>query len=1002
MRRGATALLAVVLCAVAALAAAQNKGTSAGATRAPKGAAKPPGAPAPATPVAQVNGDVIQGKDFDALLGTYLRQSREQAKKFNQNFGKNEERLVASNVLSGLINDRLWVQEANRNNIAVQDSTVDNKIRQDAFFQTGGRLDETKFQAFKVSPQSNYKEVFRRARDIAMVDRLRGIYDKRFTPDEKKIYDEYVRQNQKHRMRWVWVRPDPGEPQPEPPASVIEAYYNAHVDDYKTPDQAGLLFACYKVGTKVDTSWEQSRLHSEELLRKLRAGAQLDSDLAAGATRINTGLIDRGKAIGILNHGPSLTDSLFLLAPKQPYEKVVLGKEGYGVLVLSDRRTAAVRPLKDRDVYPRVASRATTEYREKEQKDREHRLYENSAEHYRTRAVNARALYFDPRSFLPQAAPTAAQLHALYDERLGSFAFTDSAGKLATKSFAQVETTLVRMVPTWIADSLSDKAEREAWNDVRRGRDVFARPVPGVTVRQFINVTPSYEDTVLGPALVDSLLTSRPGHLVRMPAASPGRLIVRVESVDTAYVPSFEQLRGTLRSDVTEARNKERESAARAYYLKHKGEFLTGTQYTLGLSLIPRVDAVDLHLSDADTRLYYNQNIKKYTTEEQFHLKAIVLNVRPNSSPAEVAQYRARADSIALRLKRGEDFAALARQYTMDSQSAKLGGDMGVQTPSSIPDTAVSNAARRAKVGEITGPVRGIRGFYILRVEERTPQVVQPLDKIHDVVYRALVMDRGDEAARKAAADLMGRLKTFDELSRVASKSGGDATVTDPFEIGDEIPGIGSLPGIKAALPRMKAGQFGAVPEKGLGGYYAWMLREIIPPAPAPFEKVIKKVMERMDKDSANARVQEKLQRLQARLKDTDNLADAAYDLGVIRDTGPFVRGYIIVGLGAESLVDSFVARAKPGQISGPIAHPNGGYFVGQYLGPDPIDKADFESRKAQIRDQLLDQPEREILAGLRKRAKVKILRAELKDAWQAEMASQGGAPSGAGGPPGR
>jgi hypothetical protein len=171
---------------------------------------------------------------------------------------------------------------------------------------------------------------------------------------------------------------------------------------------------------------------------------------------------------------------------------------------------------------------------------------------------------------------------------------------------------------------------------------------------------------------------------------------------------------------------------------------------------------------------------------------------------------------------------------------------------------------------------------------------------------------------------------------------------------------------------------------------------------PAPFDKVKKQMLEKMDKDSNDVIVAAKLDTLRARLKVNDNLGEMAVDLGQVRESGPFTRSFFISGLGPEALVDSFIARAKPGDISGNIPYPSGGYLVAQYLGPDPIDSKDFEAKKTQIHDQLMDLPERGIIQGLRKKARVKILRPELKDAWKPEMAAPTADAGAPGGPPGR
>jgi len=88
----------------------------------------------------------------------------------------------------------------------------------------------------------------------------------------------------------------------------------------------------------------------------------------------------------------------------------------------------------------------------------------------------------------------------------------------------------------------------------------------------------------------------------------------------------------------------------------------------------------------------------------------------------------ARANEIATRAKNGEDFAALAKQYSEDTKSRDAGGELGwlargqlVVDNNSIPE--FDDAAFKAKVGDIVGPVKTNIGFEIIKVEDRKGKI---------------------------------------------------------------------------------------------------------------------------------------------------------------------------------------------------------------------------------------------------------------------------------------
>ena len=92
--------------------------------------------------------------------------------------------------------------------------------------------------------------------------------------------------------------------------------------------------------------------------------------------------------------------------------------------------------------------------------------------------------------------------------------------------------------------------------------------------------------------------------------------------------------------------------------------------------------------------------------------------------PTEVLdddQARELADSIRQRIMDGEDFAALAKEYSDDIGSAQEGGELGWSNPGQmVPEFEAAMAS--AEIGEITEPVRSEFGWHILEVTGRREQ----------------------------------------------------------------------------------------------------------------------------------------------------------------------------------------------------------------------------------------------------------------------------------------
>jgi len=105
---------------------------------------------------------------------------------------------------------------------------------------------------------------------------------------------------------------------------------------------------------------------------------------------------------------------------------------------------------------------------------------------------------------------------------------------------------------------------------------------------------------------------------------------------------------------------------------------------------------------------------------------------------------RAKAEDILQRIKKGENFAALALKYSEDPGSAKMGGELGYfPTGKMVPE--FENAAFSLKPGEVSDVIKTSYGYHIIKVEDTKLRKVkekgkdlneQVLAEKQDMAYR--------------------------------------------------------------------------------------------------------------------------------------------------------------------------------------------------------------------------------------------------------------------------
>jgi parvulin-like peptidyl-prolyl isomerase len=114
-----------------------------------------------------------------------------------------------------------------------------------------------------------------------------------------------------------------------------------------------------------------------------------------------------------------------------------------------------------------------------------------------------------------------------------------------------------------------------------------------------------------------------------------------------------------------------------------------------------------VRLTDEQVQEYYEAHQDDLKTAEEVRLRIIA--VRDKTT----------ADEIMTALKKGEDFARLARERSLESRAAQ-GGDTGWVVPRTLPPP-LRETVGTLKAGETGGPVQTDDDFLLVRLEERKP-----------------------------------------------------------------------------------------------------------------------------------------------------------------------------------------------------------------------------------------------------------------------------------------
>lgn len=139
-------------------------------------------------------------------------------------------------------------------------------------------------------------------------------------------------------------------------------------------------------------------------------------------------------------------------------------------------------------------------------------------------------------------------------------------------------------------------------------------------------------------------------------------------------------------------------------------------------------------VSPVQIEQFYKENKDQFYQEDSVHLRLIQLTHANGDSDEALKE---KANSILARLRAGEKFADLAKEYSEDSRRAK-GGDWNWQKRTDL-KPEFSEPLFALKKGDVTPPIVTPDGCFLLFAEDRKYAGIQPLDQVRDQIEHVLV-----------------------------------------------------------------------------------------------------------------------------------------------------------------------------------------------------------------------------------------------------------------------
>jgi peptidyl-prolyl cis-trans isomerase D len=392
------------------------------------------------------------------------------------------------------------------------------------------------------------------------------------------------------------------------------------------------------------------------------------------------------------------------------------------------------------------------------------------------------------------------------------------------------------------------------------------------------------------------------------------------------------------------------------FFDQHKENYKTDPEVKVRyLRLKPGDFAAKVTVVEEDIQDYYESNREKFKNPKTVQARHILIKVAQNANPEEVESARQRAEDVLKLAREGQDFAALAQQYSEGPTKTK-GGDLGTFRREAMVKP-FADKAFSMKAGDISDPVRTRFGWHIIKVEKINPAKTLSLDEAREDIEKTLKTERSRNLAYDEAETLYDAVFECQKLADIAQERNLKILTTELFpqkRPPKEIKDAARFASVAFGLP---VDEVSDVQEFG-DGYYLIEVVEKVPSKIPALKAVEDSVKNDVIKEKQDAKALGEANRFLAELKKGQPFSTVSQKFKLApKKTGFFKRNDSIPTIGQEAEITSTAFKLSDhDQLPGEPLKGQKGYYVISFRERKEPELNGFEKEKAALKDRLLQQ----------------------------------------------
>ena len=152
-----------------------------------------------------------------------------------------------------------------------------------------------------------------------------------------------------------------------------------------------------------------------------------------------------------------------------------------------------------------------------------------------------------------------------------------------------------------------------------------------------------------------------------------------------------------------------------------------------------------LTVTDADMQQYYTQNKDSFMKEEKVRVSLILFEAKDNATQQVKDQKKSMADQALARVKKGDDFEAVAKEVSEDTRTKSRGGNTGLFARGKRTDLygdVFEQKAFSLPLDAVSDVFQTKDGYYIIKVMEKKALEQETFEDVKQRIERTLKTEK--------------------------------------------------------------------------------------------------------------------------------------------------------------------------------------------------------------------------------------------------------------------